>query len=136
MNLATNIDITNNIVRVTKWRTLRVEIFDQESTPYAVVTVQVCGADKGGIAYSNQYGRYRLIAYDSLESVVLRRTVAPQKFCDEFEIKNQVASGAYSAVVAAYTANVSGIDRPRKQCAAVDAILVSSGMLDAVFAGT
>lgn len=136
MNLTTNIDITNAIVRATKWRTVRVEDFDQESTPYAVVTVQVCGADKGGTPFSNVYGTYRLIAYDSLASIVLRRNAAPQSYHDEFNVQSIVTTGLYATVMAAYNNNVNGTDKTRKHCQAVDAIAVSSGLLGPEFAGT
>lgn len=136
MNLANNIEITNAIARATKWRTVRVEDFDQEATPYAVVTVQVCGADKGGVPFSNTYGTYRLIAMDSTASIVLRRKAAPQNYYDEFEVKSLVVSGLYAAVMAAYNANVTGANQTRKRCLAVDAIAVSSGLLGPEFATT
>lgn len=135
MQLATSIDITNGIARVTKWRTARVEDYDQESVPYAVITVQVCGPDKGGIPFSNIYGTYRLIACDSVASIVLRRKAAPQSYYDEFEIVPVAISGLYVTIMAAYNANVTSGNQTRKRCQAVDEIAVPSGLLGQEFAG-
>ena len=152
MNLITNIDITKSIARITKWKTVNVDDKDAEtvigedglpqiSTPFAVVNVILCGADlkdvnNNNVPYSNVYKRYQLIAYDSLPSIVLRRKAAPNGYYDEFELQSIIVSGLYTTVTTAYNANVSGADKTRKRCLAVDAIAVSSTLLGPEFAAT
>jgi hypothetical protein len=148
MQLATGIDIPNNIVRITKLKTISVEDKDEAvgslgaPLPYAVIVVQLYGADKkdgnnNNSPYSNPYGTpFRLQVYDAIASIVLRKKTAPQTFLDVAEIQSIVVSGAYTAIMSAYNANVSGSGQTRKRCIAVDAVLVPSGVLGPEFAAS
>lgn len=151
MQVTEPVTITKSIARITKWKTVNVDDKDSEvvigedgvpqtSTPFAVVNIILCGADlkdAGGanVPYSNVYKRFQLIAYDALPSIVLRRNAAPKGVHDEFEVQSIVIEGLYTAITAAYNANVTGTGKTRKRCLAVDEIAVSSQLLCSCLAG-
>ena len=133
--LTNPIEITNNVPRVTKFRCVGAQDFDEEQPPYLIAKVQVYGPGAGD---SNPYGPvHTLVVRDgNALSSVLRAKATPQRMDDQFEVVDAVLGGTpYTTLAALYAANVSGQASNAKRLQALQSGLVAAGVVPASFAG-
>jgi hypothetical protein len=133
-------DILLPYTAISQTRTVGVDIKDEATPPYAVVTFGLYGRNKivngSAVPWSNLHKTMVLIAYDSpaspaapVPSIVAQINGTPSGLYDQVILAEAVLSGAFTAIEAAYNANVNGGNKMRKRCQAAAAVLVSSGMI-------
>jgi hypothetical protein len=136
IQLTTPIGVANNVPRIVKFRVVGAQDFDEETPPYMIVKIQAYGPGAGDV---NPYGDLKTLCVrdGSALSTVLRVKATPQKMDDQIEVFDSVIGGTpYTTLSAAYAANVSGVATNAKRLQALQAVLVSAGVVSAEFAGT
>jgi hypothetical protein len=130
INLTTNIPIANDIPKIVKWQVIDVHDYATQTPPYIMITIQLNGS--GQVAF----GTYVLCAYDSIASTGLEVNPAPLQISDQFLYTSAILPGtAYTTLAAAW----NGTTNPATHAGrlkAMEALLVSSGLLTSAFAGS
>ncbi len=131
ITLTTQITNPLDIAKLVKWEAVDVQDNDESSPPNVSVALRMYGPQ------SSQYGAVRMIyAFDTQASQCLRVNATPQNYDDLVKSVGVVCSGAYTALSSAWNGNTSGTGTKKKRLAAVEALLVSTGLLGSEFAGT
>jgi hypothetical protein len=131
INLMTNINIANNIPRIAKWQIADAHDCANQTPPCLTIALNLFGP--GSVIF----GSYNLAVFDTLASSTLAVNATPQGIADQFLYGSAVLAGnQYTALAAIWNANTTGGGTRAKRLAALEAALVSAGVLSAAFAGT
>ena len=131
ITLTTPIDNPQSISRLVKWKLADAHDYDEASPPYLMMKIRTQGP--GGTLYGADI---TLVAYDEIASTCLRVKAIPQSYGDLLELHSVAIPNLYSTLTAIWNGNTSGTGTKKKRLAAVEAALVSSGVLSPSFAGT
>jgi len=131
INLTTNITITNDIPRIVKWQVADAHDCANQTPPCLTLALNLIGS--GAVIF----GSYNLAIFDTLPSTTLTVNPTPQGISDQFLYGSTVLAGnQYTALAGIWNGNCSGAGTRAKRLAALEAALVSAGVLSAAFAGT
>ena len=131
INLTTNITIANDIPRVIKWQVADAHDCANQTPPCLTLALNLIGS--GAVIF----GSYNLAIFDTLPSTTLTVNPTPQGISDQFLYGSTVLAGnQYTALAGIWNGNCSGAGTRAKRLAALEAALVSAGVLSAAFAGT
>jgi hypothetical protein len=127
--LTASITVVNAVTQIKKWKV--VDYQDLLSAPVPAVRVQV-------LAYQNDtapYGLYWLIGYDAQNSLCLLVNPTPASMTDQLILgwQDQSASTPYTTIT---TAHDSASGNNKQKLLAVEAALISTGLVSAALAGT
>ena len=131
ITLTTNILNPLDIPRLVKYEILNVVDDDVSVPPCLSIRLAVYGP--GGLPYGDGVS---LLAYDSQASTCLRVKGVPQSSSDLIEVYGATITGLYTLLSGVWNANTTGTGTKRKRMAALEAVLVTSGILSSAFAGT
>ena len=131
INLTTNITITNDIPRIVKWQVADAHDCANQTPPCLTLALNLIGS--GAVIF----GSYNLAIFDTLASTTLTVNPTPQGLSDQFLYGSAVLTGhQYTALSAIWNGNCTGGGTRAKRLAALEAALVTAGVLPAAFAGT
>ena len=131
INLTTNITILNDIPRITKWQVADAHDCANQTPPCLTLALNLIGP--GAVIF----GSYNLAIFDTLASTTLIVNSTPQGISDQFLYGSAVLTGnQYTALSAIWNGNCTGGGTRAKRLAALEAALVTAGVLPAAFAGT
>ena len=131
INLTTNINIANDVPRITKWQVADAHDCANQTPPCLTLALNLLGP--GAVIF----GSYNLAIFDTLASTTLTVNPTPQGISDQFLYGSTVLTGnQYTALSTIWNGNCSGTGTRAKRLAALEAALVSAGVLSAAFAGT
>lgn len=131
INLSTNITVANAISSLRRWQVLDVRDNANDTSPSLAVLVQVLGA--GGVPYGN----YWLYAFDSQASQCLTVNASPQSTQDQLvTVAQSLAGTPYTTLAALWNANTTGGGTRGNRLKAIEAALVTAGLVSSAFAGT
>ena len=130
INLTTNIPIANDIPNIRKWSVVDVHDYSNQTPPYLMITVTLFGP--GAVAF----GSYTLCIYDAIASTVLQVNPSPQQISDQFVYANVILSGTAYTTLAALWNGATSPSTHAGRLKAVEAALVSAGVLSSYFAGS
>jgi len=131
INLTTNINIANDIPRIVKWQLVDAHDCATQTPPCLTLALVLSGT---GAAV---FGAYNLAVFDAVPSTGLAVNASPTQVSDQFIYTSSVLTGnQYTALSTIWNANTTSGGTRAKRLAALEAALVSSGVLSAAFAGT
>jgi hypothetical protein len=131
INLTTNIPIANDIPRITKWQVADAHDCANQTPPCLSIAINLIGP--GAVIF----GSYNLAVFDAIASSGLAVNPSPTGINDQFSYTSAVLPGnQYTALAAIWNGNCTGGGTRAKRLAALEAALVTAGVLSAAFAGT
>lgn len=130
INLTTNINIANEIPKITKWQVVDVHDYSVQAPPYIFVTISLFGP--GAVTF----GTYTLCMYDAIASMVLQVNPSPQQISDQFVYANVILPGTPYTTLAAIWNGATSPATHAGRLKAVEAALVTAGVLSSAFAGS
>jgi hypothetical protein len=130
INLTSNIDIVNDIPRITKWQVVDVHDYADQLPPYLMVVVTLFGPN------SVAFNSYTLCVRNDIASTILQVNSTPQQVSDQFVYAESIlAATPYTTLAALWNGSTTPSTRPGR-LKAVEAALVAAGALAPEFAGT
>jgi len=127
--LTTMITVVNNVTNIKKWQVTNFRDNDSAATPYATIDITIIG--NGTVPYPPPSGAYTIVVFDALPSTTLVVNAASTQMTDQIVASSAIFTGAYTACCAAFYGANKNAGR-----LALEAYLLSSGILGSAFAGT